>query len=65
MPTFIAFWRDGTTKELEGTDEADAMNKAGYGRGALAALDFIGKGPEGEWIYDPEALTWNRARSNS
>ncbi|WP_096867205.1 hypothetical protein [Mycolicibacterium houstonense] len=38
--TWRFHWRDGKTEELEGTSPADALNSAGYGRGAIAALDY-------------------------
>lgn len=36
---YIFHWRNGTNETLQGTDPADALSRAGYGRGALAALD--------------------------
>ncbi len=38
--TFILHWRDGSTSNVTGTDIADAMNRAGWGRGCLPALDY-------------------------
>ncbi len=40
MKTFILHWRDGSTNTVTGADIADAMNRSGYGRGCLAALDY-------------------------
>lgn len=40
MKTFKLFWLDGKEEIVKGTDIANAMNKAGYGAGALAALDY-------------------------
>lgn len=37
---FELHWRDGKKEIAEGRDIADAFSKAGYGRGALPALDF-------------------------
>ena len=37
---FTFFWLDGTREVLEGNSPADAANKAGYGAGAIHALDF-------------------------
>lgn len=46
MNEFDLHWRDGTVQRVEGRDAADAINRAGYGRGALRALDYYS--PVGE-----------------
>jgi len=33
-------WRGGPPSEGQGDSPADAMNKLGYGQGAVAALDY-------------------------
>ena len=40
------YWRNGERQIVEGPDAATAMNCAGIGAGALAALDFYKKGAE-------------------
>ena len=40
MKTFILHWRTGEPETIQGNDIADAMNRRGYGQGALAALDY-------------------------
>jgi hypothetical protein len=40
MNRYRFHWRDGTTNEGEGRDAADALNRLGFGRGAVAALDY-------------------------
>lgn len=40
MKRFKFYWRDGTSNKYLGRDVADAFTKAGYGAGALAALDY-------------------------
>jgi len=40
MKKYTYYWLDGKREVLEGNDPSDAMNKAGYGAGALRALDF-------------------------
>lgn len=37
---FKLFWLDGKTEIVVGNSIADAFNKAGYGSGAIAALDY-------------------------
>lgn len=40
MKTYILHWHDGTTEEVQGYSIAHAFTSAGYGAGALAALDY-------------------------
>lgn len=40
MTTYRFHWRDGTANEGAGLDASDALNKLGFGIGALAALDW-------------------------
>ncbi len=56
MTEFTLYWRDGTKNVVTGADIADAMNRAGFGAGAVRALDFYAKGDhrpyewrDGEW----------------
>lgn len=37
---FRLHWKDGRTEIVKGDDIADAFSKAGYGRGALTAMDW-------------------------
>lgn len=38
--TYILHWLGGKTEEVKGETIADAFTKAGYGAGALRALDY-------------------------
>lgn len=40
IKTFILHWLNGKTEEVKGTTIADAFTNAGYGAGALGALDY-------------------------
>lgn len=40
MKTFRLHWLDQKTEEVQGYDIADAFRRAGYGGGAIAALDW-------------------------
>jgi len=40
MKTFILHWLDGSTTTVKGNDIADAFAKAGFGAGAVHALDW-------------------------
>jgi len=46
MPKYILHWMDGSTSEVEGESCEDAMTKAGYGWGAMRALDYWEKEDE-------------------
>lgn len=48
---YTLFWRHGKTELVEGNDPADAMNKAGYGQGAVRALDFYSEGDKQKLYY--------------
>jgi hypothetical protein len=37
---FRLHWRDGAVSEIEGSDIADAISRAGFGQGALTTLDY-------------------------
>jgi hypothetical protein len=40
MKKFRLIWRTGNPEEVEGYDIADAFRRAGYGGGAIRALDY-------------------------
>ncbi len=40
MNLYKFHWRSGGVSEGRGETPADAMNKLGYGQGAVAALDY-------------------------
>jgi hypothetical protein len=40
MRAYVFHWRHGEPETLRGRSPADALNRAGYGRGAVAALDY-------------------------
>lgn len=52
------FWRDGKRQVVHGSSFPDAMNKAGYGQGALAALDFYSRGDDHSWEWNKETRNW-------
>jgi hypothetical protein len=52
---FTLYWRDGKSEVVRGKDIANAMNRAGYGAGALGALDFYTNGDsraDNQWIAE-------------
>lgn len=40
IKTYIFHWRDGTKTESEGATPEEAFTNAGYGAGAVGALDY-------------------------
>lgn len=40
MSTYVFHWKNGTTDTLDGDDAVNALNRAGFGPGALTALDY-------------------------
>lgn len=59
MNTFTLFWLDGKREVVHGGDIASAMTKAGYGNGALRALDFHAKGDNDKYKWNSVKLEWN------
>ncbi len=45
------YWLDGTREVLEGTSAGDALQRAGYGHGALPVLDFIANGEDDRYVW--------------
>ena len=56
MKKFTFYWLDGKRSVLEGAGPADALNKAGYGQGAIAALDFHAEGDNDEYFWGSKTL---------
>ena len=57
--TFYLYWLDGKKEIIVGNDIFDAFMKAGYGGGALSALDFFNTKDE-NYIWDKENRTWKK-----
>ncbi|QIV65920.1 hypothetical protein Cp1R7AA1_051 [Mesorhizobium phage Cp1R7A-A1] len=60
VKTFTLYWRTGQREIVKGSDPADAMNKAGYGAGAVRALDFYANGEDTDYAWDKETRDWKR-----
>ena len=48
---FTFYWLDGKCEVLEGDAPEHALEKAGYGNGAIKALDFFARGDNKEYIW--------------
>lgn len=59
MEKFTLYWRDGKREVVEGYDCADAMTRAGYGGGAVRALDFYATGDCDRYWWDGEGREWH------
>lgn len=57
---FTYYWLTGKREVLEGKDTADALNKAGYGGGALRALDFYQEGDVDDYAWNEEKHAWEK-----
>jgi len=56
---FTLFWLTGDSQIVEGYDIANAITSAGYGGGAMGALDFWSPGDKREdYVWNKEAHTW-------
>ena len=58
MKEFTIFWKDGKRDVLKGSDVANAFTRAGYGAGALGAVDFYSNGNDNSYEFDSTAYKW-------
>lgn len=52
MNTYTLFWLDGKREVVHGATIAEAMTSAGYGGGAVRALDFYASGDRDDYQWD-------------
>lgn len=57
---FTLYWLGGSRNVIKGKDIADAFTKAGYGGGAVNALDWYDNGISETHWYDKEAKEWKK-----
>jgi len=55
--TFYIYWRDGKKQKMQGRDIADAFSKAGFGGGAINAVDFYKEGVD-NYEWNKETHNW-------
>jgi hypothetical protein len=53
------FWLDGKREVLQGQTPEASLNAAGYGNGALRALDFWAAGDNQDYLWNPETRSWD------
>ena len=61
LKTFIVYWRDGKKEVLTGRVFADALTQAGYGMGALNALDFYDDVGTFKYTWNETTKRWDKA----
>jgi hypothetical protein len=61
IKTFTVYWRDGKKEVLKGRTFADALNQAGYGQGALPALDFYDDVGTFKYTWNETTKHWDKA----
>lgn len=57
-PKFTLFWLGGKREVVQGRTIAEAMTLAGYGGGAVRALDFYASGDNTEYRWDDDKREW-------
>lgn len=63
MKTYTVFWLTGKTELVKGRTVGEAMTFAGYGGGAVKALDFYGNGDaRSNYEWNAEQRTWNNVK---
>lgn len=64
MKKYTLFWLDGKSEVVTGNDVSSAFNNAGYGAGAMRALDFYAEGDQREnYIWNSTEHSW-KSKSN-
>jgi hypothetical protein len=59
---FTLFWMDGKREVVEGDNISHSVICAGYGYGAIAALDFYAVGDNYDYIWNSVDKKWNIIR---
>lgn len=62
---FTLYWIHGERKVIKGTSIEDAFTKAGYGVGAIPAIDWYDNGVSETHRWDKENKTWVKYQSTS
>jgi len=62
MKTFTLYWLDGTHNTITGETISEAFSLAGYGRGAVGALDFYDNGLK-KYSWDSDLKKWKEDKN--
>lgn len=62
-PSWALYWRDGRKQVITGSSIEQAFSRAGYGGGAIHALDFYERVVDGgrNWVWNSERREWKQA----
>lgn len=55
---YTLYWRTGQREVVSGRTPEEAMTLAGYGGGAVRALDFYANGENTEYRWDGQTREW-------
>jgi hypothetical protein len=55
---YTLYWRTGDREIVKGENAAQAMTLAGYGGGAVGALDFYANGEDHGYIWNAGKKAW-------
>lgn len=55
---FVVYWRYGEHTVMKGKTIEEAFTKAGYGGGAIAAVDFYNRDSEPRYVWNKEEKEW-------
>ena len=57
--TYVLYWQHGKKEHVQGDCIANAMTSAGYGAGAVSALDFFSDvQDEDDWEWNTDVYNW-------
>jgi hypothetical protein len=56
---YTFYWLTGKREVLEGNTPETALNNAGFGQGAVRALDFWAHGDNNDYLWNAETREWN------
>lgn len=59
MNTFTLYWRGGKRQVVTGDTIDAAFTNAGYGNGAMRALDFYASGDDTKYTYNQATHSWD------
>lgn len=57
MNTYTLYWKDGKSEQVHGKDITEAIHNAGYGSGAIPALDFWSE--VDKYVWDIGKRSWD------
>ena len=63
MKLYTLYWRDGKRETVSGATPEQAMTLAGYGGGAVRALDFYANGDDRDYTWNAEKRDWVRVHN--